>query len=149
LTAENDEEQSATETTSLDLLRAYEEETRRKSRLREDRLKRKSKLASYREDLRSRYLELIEPTAFQPGDLVMWKVGMKNRLRPAEGAPAIVIDVLPAPVFANDRDAGSTDYREPLDLVLGLLDEDDDFSVYHFDQRRFKSFEVTRKTVRS
>ena len=38
-------------------------------------------------------------------------------------------------------DASTPYYREPLDVVLGLTDEDGDFLCFHFDSRRFEPFE--------
>lgn len=31
-------------------------------------------------------------------------------------------------------------YREPLDLLLGILHKDGDFLMYHFDSRRFQPY---------
>jgi hypothetical protein len=72
-----------------------------------------------------------------PGDIVCWKDGLKNRKRPAYGEPAIVIEVLKEPVFEGTDDAGSPYFREPLTLVLGLLNGDD-FLIFHYDGRRFE-----------
>ncbi|EIC22782.1 hypothetical protein [Thiorhodovibrio frisius] len=79
---------------------------------------------------------------FAPGDLVTWKPGLKNRRVPRNGQPAVVLEVLSAPVFDSEKDAGSAYFREPLDLVLGLFLEDGphrgDFLNWHFDSRRFQ-----------
>jgi len=72
------------------------------------------------------------------GDLVTWKEGLRNRKRPAEGEPAIVMEILDGPVFDPEKSGGSAYFREPLDIVLGLLDEDADFALFHFDSRRFQ-----------
>ena len=81
--------------------------------------------------------------SFQPGTFVRWKKGMKNRPHPAHGDPAIVVEVLPAPVF-DKKLAGESQsplFREPLDLVLGFFARDDeDFLLFHYDSRRFEPF---------
>ena len=92
------------------------------------------------EVLRERREALKDKIEFKPGDIVCWKSGLQNRLRPADGEPAIVVDVLPEPRYDEQKNAGSSNYFEPLDLVLGLLDEDKDFMIFHFDSRRFEHF---------
>lgn len=80
--------------------------------------------------------------ALRPGMLAMWKPGLKNRRFPAYGQPAIVVERLSAPILDHEAEAGVTYYREPLDLLLGILHRDGDFLVYHFDSRRFQPYEV-------
>ena len=70
-----------------------------------------------------------------------WKRDLKNRRRPAYDEPVIVIEVLRTPVFDERGESSSPYFREPLDVVLGLVDEDGDFICYHFDSRRFEPFE--------
>ena len=41
------------------------------------------------------------------------------------------------PVYDSREQAGSTYYRESLDVILGLFDKDNDFVTFHFDSRRF------------
>lgn len=79
--------------------------------------------------------------ALRPGMMAMWKPGMKNRRFPHYGDPAIVVEVLDPPILDHEEEAGSTYYREPLDLLLGILHKDGDFLVYHFDSRRFQPYE--------
>ncbi|MDO5290066.1 MAG: hypothetical protein Q4F13_10610 [Pseudomonadota bacterium] len=91
--------------------------------------------------LRVRRQALMQAHAFAPGDLVTWKPGLKNRQLPQYGEPAIVLQVLSEPVQDTEQESGSTYFREPLSLVLGvLLNEGDrrgDFLAWHFDGRRF------------
>ncbi|NOS71788.1 MAG: hypothetical protein HOP33_17900 [Verrucomicrobia bacterium] len=75
---------------------------------------------------------------FVVGQLVRWKSGLKNRKRPAYGEPVIVVEVLPEPVHDPTEEAGSAYFREHLTVVLGLLDIDGDFVLFHFDSRRFE-----------
>lgn len=76
--------------------------------------------------------------ALRPGMLAVWKLGLKNRRFPRYGEPAIVVEVLDPPILDHENESGSTYYREPLDLLLGILHKDGDFLVYHFDSRRFQ-----------
>lgn len=75
---------------------------------------------------------------FQSGDLVRWKMGLKNKKLPEEDASAIVIEVLDQPVFDDEKNSGTTYFREPLDVVIALLDDDGDFLTFHVDGRRFE-----------
>jgi len=87
-----------------------------------------------------------EKHEFKPGDLVTWKPGMKNRTVPKLGEPAVVVEVLAEPILSehpNDRAhfPGSPYYREPRDIKLGVIDDrNDDFTVFHFDSRRFELY---------
>lgn len=92
--------------------------------------------------LRARYRSFVEPHRFAPGDLVTWKPGMKNHRLPRYGCPAVVLAVLETPVLDPEMDAGSTYFREPQDLVLGLVWETGpargELMAFHFDRRRFQ-----------
>lgn len=80
--------------------------------------------------------------AFAPGDLVTWKQGMRNRKLPAHGEPAVVLEVLATPVLADEQESGSTYFREPFDIVLGLFVDEGpcrgQLLAWHFDSRRFE-----------
>ncbi len=78
----------------------------------------------------------------RPGMLATWKPGLKNRRFPAYGQPAIVVERLSAPILDHETEAGMTYYREPLDVLLGILHQEGDFLVYHFDSRRFQPYEA-------
>lgn len=89
------------------------------------------------EQLQKLHCSLKREEEFKPGDIVCWKAGLKNRKRPGYGEPAIVVEVLTIPVFEGTDDAGSPYFREPLSVVLGLLN-DEDFIMFHYDGRRFE-----------
>ena len=76
--------------------------------------------------------------ALRPGMLAVWKPGLKNRRLPRYGEPAIVVEVLEPPILDHEDESGYSYYREPLDLLLGILHQDGAFLVYHFDRRRFQ-----------
>ncbi len=92
--------------------------------------------------LRERYRLFNQSHAFAPGDLVIWKPGLKNRRLPRYARPAVVIAVLETPVLDHEDDSGSTYFHEPLDLVLGLIHEDGqargELLTWHYDSRRFQ-----------
>jgi hypothetical protein len=79
--------------------------------------------------------------SFHPGMLVMWKSGLKNRRWPSYGKPLIVVSLLDTPVFDTDE-SGSTYFREPLDMVIGLfLDSGEDrgrFLTFHACSERYQ-----------
>jgi hypothetical protein len=85
------------------------------------------------------------PHTFRKGQLVRWKPGLKNRKAPAYNEVVIVRKVLTGPVFDTceaSTCAGSPYFGEPLNLVLGVLDDDGDFLEFHFDGRRFEPAEA-------
>lgn len=76
--------------------------------------------------------------ALRPGMMAVWKPGLKNRRFPRYGEPAVVVEMLDPPILNHEDESGSTYYREPLNILLGILHRDGDFLVYHFDRRRFQ-----------
>lgn len=98
-------------------------------------------------ELRAAYDKLKKSHSFQPGDLVQWKRDLRNRKVPRYEQPAIVCGVLSTPVYDENskKDAGSGYFLEPLDIQIGLFDEDNDtFSVYHVDSRRLEPFDPSK-----
>jgi hypothetical protein len=66
---------------------------------------------------------------------------MRNRRRPKYGEPEIVMENLSQAVYDTENtSAASMSFREPLDIALGIIDEDGDFLIYHFDSRRFELY---------
>ncbi|NEX22226.1 hypothetical protein G3480_18270 [Thiorhodococcus mannitoliphagus] len=94
--------------------------------------------------LRERYALLMHRHVFAPGDLVTWKPGLKNKRTPRYDQPAVVIEVLETPVLDREDAAGSTYFREPLDLVLGVIWDSHpgrgELVTFHFDSRRFQTW---------
>jgi hypothetical protein len=79
---------------------------------------------------------------FKPGDLVVWKQGLRNKARPALNEPAIVMQILETPLRDPEKqDSGTPYFNEPLNLVLGLIDDDGDFAIFHYDNRRFEPYQ--------
>ena len=96
---------------------------------------RKAKIASLRDSFAR--LQHTHPFHFKPGDLVRWQPGLKYKKLPAYGEPAVVVEVLPQPVFDENAPCGSAYFRSPCSLVLGLQ-RDGKFSCWHFYGRRFE-----------
>src|SRR6266704_5944646 len=92
------------------------------------------------EDLQRLVTSFHKRHAFEVGQLVQWKPGLRNRLIPRHGLPAVVIDVLDEAVFDNAIDSGTPFFREPLDLIVGVLDDDGDLDAFYVDSRRFEPF---------
>jgi len=89
------------------------------------------------EVLRER-LEIFQATTcFQPGDLVQWKAGLKNKRLPEMDQLAVVVEMLPVPITDEDKGSSGSYFLEPLDMKLGMIDEDGDFVIFHYDSRRF------------
>ncbi|MFZ2725862.1 MAG: hypothetical protein WAX77_06410 [Methylococcaceae bacterium] len=78
--------------------------------------------------------------SFEKGQVVKWKKGLRNKRFPFKNQPAIVVDVLNPPVFFDSKECCSLHFREPLDIVLGIIDNDMDFMTFHYDSRRFEPY---------
>ncbi len=89
----------------------------------------------------------LERSRFQPGDLVTWKPGLRNRKLPDYGEPMVVIEVLEEPVYDRTADSGSPYFREPLSVRCLLVDEDGDALVFHFDAARLMPYGLWRSSV--
>lgn len=88
------------------------------------------------------YFELFKiENVFEEGELVSWKRGLKNRRRPKYNEPAIVIKVLDEPIFSDETKSGSPYFREPLDIVLGVM-INEKFEIFYYDKRRLTHFEA-------
>src|ERR1017187_4719351 len=80
---------------------------------------------------------MLTKCAFKPNQLVRWKQGLKNKALPEYNQPAIVWEILSKPRFDNAKAHGAESpyFYEPLDIVLGVMDEDE-FVLLHYDSRR-------------
>jgi len=87
------------------------------------------------DDLKSALAKLQEKNTFDVGQIVKWKHGMKNR---NSSGPFIVVKVLKEAITETDTDSGSTYFMEPLDIVLGEVNVDGDFTLHHYDSNRFE-----------
>jgi hypothetical protein len=97
--------------------------------------------ADYCQKLIEVYQKLLEPHEFKVGDLVKWKQGLKSKKLPYMNQPAVVIQLLEKPLINRlDEEAGSPYYREPLDIILGVFDDEDEFLMFYYDKRRFEPY---------
>lgn len=79
-----------------------------------------------------------DEVGLEPGDMVIWREGLKNKRYPDYGEAAVVLDVLDSPVVDLENDIASQYYGEELNTRIGFFDEDDDFVSFLFDGRRFE-----------
>ena len=82
---------------------------------------------------------MLSKHSFKPNQLVRWKEGLKNKAVPEYQEPAIVWEIFPQPIFdsAKGLGAGSRYFNEPLDIVLGVMEENE-FVLLHYDSRRLE-----------
>lgn len=92
---------------------------------------------SSRAALRESYNSYINKTKFCPGELVVWKKGLRNKKMPKYDQPAVVVEQLEVPVISDEEGSGSPYFREPLDLVLGVIDSEGDLLMHYYDGARF------------
>jgi hypothetical protein len=91
------------------------------------------------EKLMSFYNVLTIKYDFKPGDIVEWKPGFRNATLPGDTDKAVVIEVLDEPIrHIGKSDPGKASFRSYVDIVLGVIDKDDDFIMFHFDSRRLR-----------
>jgi len=90
------------------------------------------------ENLRKAGEAMREIHQFVPGDMIQWKPMLKNKKQPVYGEPVVVIEALTEPLVDTKDGAGTAYFREPLDIIVGQLDDDDDFVFWHLDSRRME-----------
>jgi len=84
---------------------------------------------------------------FEPGELVTWKDGLRNRAFPKDGFPAIVINKLAEPIYADGYYSTDSNYRDRLDIICGVVSEPQSehepeaFLLFYYDSRRLQHFE--------
>ena len=89
------------------------------------------------EKLKQCLLQFNTRHEFKPGQLVKWKPSMANKNLPKEGDVAIVVETIDPPLLDTEDRTGSSYYKEPLDIKLGVITDDGTFRVYHYDSSRF------------
>lgn len=80
-------------------------------------------------ELRAGYDRLIQHNEFKPGQLVQWKQGLKNRTVDSELGVVIAVP---------ERPREDAEWFEPLDLVIGVIDQREGFMILYCDQRRLE-----------
>jgi hypothetical protein len=82
----------------------------------------------------------LKKDSFEVGQLVKWKTNLKNRKIPYKNQPAIVVEILDEPIISDDDESGSPYFRENLDIILGILVDDNIFLTFYHDSRRFEAY---------
>lgn len=90
------------------------------------------------EQLKALFDSYTNAEMFAPGDLVMWKKGLRNKIRPGYDRPAIVVAVDKGAI--SDCEASTQYFREDISLCIGITDNDGDLIVYHVDPARFTKY---------
>lgn len=76
---------------------------------------------------------------FTPGSVIKWKGGLKNRKMPQYGEPVIVLEVLDNPIIDTEESrAGSPYFKEPLNIKIGIIADDNSFLTFYNDSKRFE-----------
>jgi hypothetical protein len=91
------------------------------------------------EQLTEMAAEYFKSYEFRPGDLVMWKPGMKIANLPEYNQPAVVLDVRPGQVDPTN-DAATSSFRDPCDVRFGTIVQDGHFVGYWLDSKRFMPY---------
>jgi hypothetical protein len=94
----------------------------------------------YTTQLQTACNNFLKKDAFQVGQLVKWKKNLKNRQLPYISQPAIVVEILDEPVISNEEESGSPYFRENLDIILGILVDDEKFFTFYYDSKRFEAY---------
>jgi hypothetical protein len=81
----------------------------------------------------------LKKESFQVGQIVKWKENLKNRKLPDKNQPAIVVFVLDEPIISSEENSGSPYFLETLDIVLGIL-VNNNFLIFYYDSRRFQAY---------
>ena len=90
--------------------------------------------------LRNAYNLIIQPRDFDVGDLVTWKDPcMKNASLPKDCNSFGIVVRFEEPTRASDS-VGSNQYSDFKDMVIGIIDEDGDYSEFTAASRRMKKF---------
>lgn len=93
--------------------------------------------------LKELFSNLTQKQKFSVGDIVKWKRGLKNKKFPSENGFGVVVECLQTPIYNNKEESGSASFREPLDIVVGILNDDKSFNTFHYDSRRFRKVTVS------
>jgi len=76
---------------------------------------------------------------FKVGDIVKWKEGLKNKKLPRYKEPAIIMEILTEPLL-SDLPSATPYFREKLDIILGIITEEEELITFHYDKNRFELY---------
>lgn len=87
--------------------------------------------------LRDSLKQFQEKHTFSVGQIVRQKPQASSYRWP--NSLAIVVEILAEPTRNDDAEPGNTHYREPLDIIVGIIDESDgEFMLFYVDSRRLE-----------
>jgi hypothetical protein len=123
--------------TSAELLKTFREAFREEDT---DSEEEKNYGEEYIAQLKLACKNFLRKESFEVGQIVKWKENLKNRKLPHKNQPAIVIAILDEPVISTDDESGSPYFLETLDIILGIVVDDDTFLTFYYDSRRFEAY---------
>lgn len=85
--------------------------------------------------LHEAYNWFVTPYTLTPGMIVTQKPHCATKKALRDGQPGIVVEVLDPPILTDKEDSGTPFYREPLDVVIGVV-WGGNFVCFHYDSRR-------------
>ena len=78
---------------------------------------------------------------FRPGMIVRQKPQARIYKGFGDNDLAIVVELLSEPIISGLDLNGASHYREPHDMIVGSLEGEKDFCLFHVDSRRFEPVE--------
>lgn len=90
------------------------------------------------QDLRDGLTALSSAHYFGIGDIVRQKPSCRIYVERYPGEPAIICEILAAPILETEQGSGSPYFNIPMDIVIGRRGERGDFVTFHVDSRRFE-----------
>jgi hypothetical protein len=81
----------------------------------------------------------LEPHTFKVGDKIQFKPGMVNRKWPKAGEFGIVVG-FNTPPRLDDKEAGSSYFAEPLDLMVAVQTPDGEIGIYALCSARYEPY---------
>jgi hypothetical protein len=91
--------------------------------------------------LRDSYDALLVKHEFRPGMIVRQKPQAINYKEFGDNGLAIVIEVLAEPIIVGLDNPGSNRHRERQDIIVGSIEDERMFCLFHVDSRRFEPVE--------
>lgn len=82
---------------------------------------------------------------FKIGDIVEYKPGFQTKM---SSGPFVVMEILENPILITEQGPGTPYFREPLDIILGEIAENQFGEVLiamHYDSRRFQPYGYSEK----
>lgn len=94
----------------------------------------------YISHLKATHSTLLKKEIFEVGQIVKWKKDLKNKRLPYMNQPAIVVSVLDEPIISKEEESSSPYFLETLDIILGIIIDEDTFLTFYYDSRRFEAY---------